>query len=106
MSPAPSTVSRPSTPTTQRQKNDAAGPVISSDKWRKAPIKAVLCAKDNLIPAERQEKIWKGVDREWVEAGHACFVSKPEEVADILVRAVEADGGEYGVGSGGLGWVG
>jgi hypothetical protein len=93
MSPAPSALSRPSTPTTQRQKNDAAGPVISSDKWRKARVTAVLCRKDNLIPAERQEKIWKGMEREWVEAGHACFVSRPGEVAEILVRVVEREEG-------------
>jgi hypothetical protein len=70
--------------------------VISSDKWRQAHILAVLCRKDNLIPAERQEKIWKGMEREWVEAGHAPFVSRPGEVADILVRAVEGHSGPEG----------
>ena len=66
------------------------GPVISTDKWRKAPIAALLCRKDNAIPAERQEKIWKGMETEWIDAGHSPYVSRPTEVAEILVRLVSA----------------
>ena len=94
LSPAPP--ERPSTPTSQRQKNDAAGPVLSSDKWRRAHVRALLCSKDNLIPAERQEKMWKGVPREWVEGGHVPFVSRAGEVVGVLVRAVEGEEGEEG----------
>lgn len=64
------------------------GPVISSNQWRKAPITAVLCRKDNAIPAERQERLWKGMDTEWIDAGHSPFVSRPSEVGDILIRLV------------------
>lgn len=67
------------------------GPVISTDKWRKAPITAVLCRKDNIIPAERQEKIWKGMEIEWIDAGHSPYVSRPGEVAEILVRLVREE---------------
>jgi len=56
-------------------------------------VTAVLCRKDNLIPAERQEKIWRGMEVEWVEAGHACFVSRANEVAEILCRVVARDEG-------------
>lgn len=50
---------------------------------------AICCQKDNLIPAERQEKIWKGMEKVWLEAGHAPFVSRAGEVADVLIKAVE-----------------
>ena len=107
MSPAPAhlgtdQLSRPSTPTTQRQKLEAAGPVISSDKWRKAPITAILCRKDNLISADRQEKIWRGMEREWIEAGHAPFVSQPEVLAKMLAGIIQRDQ----INGEGEGWCG
>lgn len=64
------------------------GPKISSDKWRKAPITALLCKRDNAVPGKKQEQIWKGMESEWIDAGHSPYVSRPEEVADILVRLV------------------
>ena len=64
------------------------GPCISSDRWRKGPVTALLCRRDNAVPAERQDKIWRGIQREWIEAGHSPFVSRPEEVAGVLERLV------------------
>ena len=61
-------------------------PVISTDKWRKAPLTAILCRKDNAVPPARQESIWKGMESEWIDACHSPYVSRPEEVAEILVR--------------------
>ena len=63
-------------------------PKISKDDWRKAPVTALLCKRDNAVPAERQEQIWKGIESEWIDAGHSPYVSRPEEVADILLRLV------------------
>ena len=51
-----------------------------------------MCRKDNAIPAERQERIWKGMEVEWIEAGHSAIVSRPEEVAGVLVRLVDGGG--------------
>lgn len=34
------------------------GPVISSEDWRKAPVTALLCKRDNAVPPDRQKMVW------------------------------------------------
>lgn len=60
--------------------------VVSSEDWRKAPVTALLCKQDNAVPPDRQEMVWQGMEQEWIDAAHTCYVSKPEEVAEVLVR--------------------
>ena len=60
---------------------------ISSEEWRRrAPVAAVLCRRDYAVPLEQQEEMWRGVEREWIDAGHTPYVSRPGEVAEILAR--------------------
>lgn len=68
--------------------------VISSDDWRTAPVKALLCRQDNAFPPDRAELTWQGIESEWIDTAHSPFVSKPELVADILVRLTEQSAGK------------
>ena len=66
-------------------------PVISSEEWRKAvSVTALLCKRDNAVPPERQGMVWQGMETEWIDAAHTPFVSRPEEVAGIVVRLAQA----------------
>lgn len=70
------------------------GPMkLSSEKWRTAPVTALLCRKDNAVPPERAERMWKEGETaeqvEWIDACHSPWVSRAEEVAGMLVKAVD-----------------
>lgn len=67
------------------------GPMISSENWRRAPVAALLCKRDNAVPLDRQEIMWQGMPREYIDTGHDPFVSRPEELADIMIRMVRED---------------
>ncbi|KAK4554819.1 hypothetical protein LTR86_007967 [Recurvomyces mirabilis] len=65
-----------------------ATPVITSEDWRKAPITVVATKHDITIPPARQEMVWQGFELKWVDAGHVPFISQPDAVADIIIKAL------------------
>lgn len=105
------------------------GPMqIMSDNWREACVSALLCTKDHALPKDRQERMWEwlrvreaekrrkeegeGEEEDavrWIDACHAPWVSKPEEVADFVARGVGGGKGKGKArvdgGSGRSGWA-
>lgn len=54
----------------------------------------VVCTQDKAVPAQVQEGFARlaGAKVESIKAGHSAFLSRPEEVVRLLVRAVEGLG--------------
>lgn len=61
--------------------------VITSETWLKTPVFALLCKQDQSIPPAVQEAWWQDVPHEWIDAAHTPYVSQPERVAEVLIRA-------------------
>ena len=83
---------------------------LTSERWRTAPVTAVLCRKDKILSLRRQEAMWKPLcECEYIEACHTPYVTRPEEMAKLLEKMVEVRWEESFLGFGGdgagEGWV-
>ena len=60
--------------------------------WRTRPSVYVLTTQDRIIPPalQRQMALRAGSDVSEVAAGHAVYLSRPEEVAEVLDRAARS----------------
>ncbi|KAK5173811.1 uncharacterized protein LTR77_002492 [Saxophila tyrrhenica] len=87
------------------------GPMhLTSERWKKARVSTLICAKDNAIPRSKQEGMWEWLVKreeerddarmaeeeedewgkmvEWIDACHAPWVKKADDVAAFLARGI------------------
>jgi hypothetical protein len=78
------------------------GPMhLISEKWRQAPITALLCKKDNAVPLKRQESMWKWLEDEDEGEENVDEDEALASAADIGVDgSVEFEGFEAGTSNG------
>ena len=68
------------------------GDAMGVPAWKSLPSWYLVAANDEAIPpdAERQFAARMGATTVEVEAGHVAMVSRPDEVAQLIVAAAEA----------------
>lgn len=67
-----------------------AEPVITSDKYRSAPVIYVQCEQDNAFPLERQEGVSAGMPTIRLKTGHDPFISQSKIIAEILAKVASS----------------
>jgi hypothetical protein len=65
-----------------------AEPCIKANDWKQAPITLIRATQEKAIPMDRLDMIWQWFDPVWVDGGHSMYVSRPGEVASVIVDAV------------------
>lgn len=70
----------------------ALAAAVTVAAWRTRPSVYVLTTEDRIIPPalQREMALRAGSDVSEVAAGHAVYLSRPEEVAEVLDRAARS----------------
>jgi pimeloyl-ACP methyl ester carboxylesterase len=70
---------------------EALNGAVSNASWRGKPSWYLVATDDRMIPPDAQRAMSKraGADAVEVTGSHAVYVSQPEAVADLIVRAAE-----------------
>jgi hypothetical protein len=71
---------------------------VSHEAWREVPVTYLLCEKDQALPVEVQKMMIGRIKEaggkvgtvESCEGSHSPFLSMPETVVEVVVRAAEA----------------
>jgi pimeloyl-ACP methyl ester carboxylesterase len=70
---------------------EALNGAVSNASWKAKPSWYLVATDDRMIPPDAQRAMSKraGADAVEVKGSHAVYVSQPEAVADLIVRAAE-----------------
>jgi pimeloyl-ACP methyl ester carboxylesterase len=70
---------------------EALNGAVSNASWKAKPIWYLVATDDRMIPPDAQRAMSKraGANAVEVKGSHAVYVSQPEAVADLIVRAAE-----------------
>ena len=71
---------------------------VSHETFREVPVTYLLCEKDQALPVEVQKMMISRIEEAGVKVGtvetcegsHSPFLSMPEKVVDVVIKAAEA----------------